>query len=105
MDALPVTVTQRWGIFVTLFLFLSSRAPRYEARTQHFESVQKATKAATIRKMFRFEYDEKGARTGICSSIGLLEKPRASAAIWGYSIRLISTSTHSDLDRAVGQCV
>jgi hypothetical protein len=70
MDALPVTVTQQWGIFGNLFFSLS-RTPRYEARTQHLESVQKATKATTIRKKFRFEYDEKGARTGICSSICL----------------------------------
>ncbi len=48
-------------------------APAYRARTQHVESVQKATKAGTIREMFRFESDEKVACTGNCPGIGQLE--------------------------------
>jgi len=70
---LPATVTQQRGVPSSFYCMVIQSAPAYRARTQHVESVQKATKAGTIREMFRFESDEKVACTGNCPGIGQLE--------------------------------
>jgi hypothetical protein len=61
---------------------LHPEAPRFRARTQHVESVQKATDACMIREMVRFECDKKGARTCSCFTIGHLERLRAPPWHW-----------------------
>src|SRR5258708_11379963 len=70
---LPATVTQQRGVPSSFYCMVIQSAPAYRARTQHVESVQKATKAGTIREMFRFESDEKVACTRNCPNIGQLE--------------------------------
>jgi len=72
---LPTTVTQQRGVSGNFYYYhLHADAPRDRARTQHVESVQKATEVRTIREMVRFECDKKEA----CSAAGLLERLRAA---------------------------
>jgi hypothetical protein len=52
--------------------------------------------------MFRFEYDEKGACTGICSDIGLLERLRAttySSPLFLFVARLSARHCRACIDR------